>query len=99
MTVETLQLAQFAEYLKPRPSDSHKGSFGHVLVVGGDYGFSGAARLAAEAALRVGAGLVSVATRPLHAVSLNMVRPEIMCHGIQQTKDLIPLLTKATVVV
>ena len=99
MTVETLQLAPLTEYLKPRPRDSHKGLFGHVLVVGGDYGFSGAVHLAAEAALRVGAGLVSVATRPEHAFGLNVVRPEIMCHGIHHVKELVPLLTKATVIV
>lgn len=99
MTIETLQLTQFVQYLKPRQRDSHKGLFGHVLVVGGDYGFSGAVRLAAEAALRVGAGLVSVATRPEHAISLNLMRPEIMCHGINNVKELAPLLAKATVVV
>lgn len=99
MTIEKLQLTQFAPYLKPRARDSHKGVFGHVLVVGGDYGFSGAVRLAAEAALRVGAGLVSVATRPEHAISLNLVRPELMCHGINNIKELVPLLAKATVVV
>ncbi len=99
MTVEKLQLTQFTQCLKPRKADSHKGMFGHVLVVGGDYGFSGAVRLAAEAALRVGAGLVSVATRPEHAISLNLVRPEIMCHGANHAKELTPLLTKATVVI
>jgi hydroxyethylthiazole kinase-like uncharacterized protein yjeF len=46
---------------------SHKGNYGHVLIVGGDWGYSGAARLAGEAALRVGSGLVSVATRTDHA--------------------------------
>lgn len=99
MTIEKLQLTQFTQYLQQRPHDSHKGSFGHVLVVGGDYGFSGATRLAAEAALRVGAGLVSVATRPEHAISLNLVRPEIMCHGVNNAKDLAPLLAEATVIV
>ena len=38
-----------------RAIDSHKGDFGHVLVIGGDYGLGGAVRMAAEAALRVGA--------------------------------------------
>ncbi len=99
MMVEKMQLIQFAQYLKPRQQDSFKGSFGHVLVVGGDYGFSGAVRLAAEAALRVGAGLVSVATRSEHASSLNLMRSEMMCHGITHAKDLAPLLIKATVVV
>ena len=99
MTIDKLQLTEFIHYLHPRKKDSHKGLFGHVLVVGGDYGYSGAPRMAAEAALRVGAGLVSVATRPSHAISLNLVRPEIMCHGVNSAKDLASLLDKATVVV
>ncbi|MBO8141705.1 MAG: NAD(P)H-hydrate dehydratase [Firmicutes bacterium] len=47
--------------LPPRPRDGHKGTFGHVLVVGGSRGMSGAALLAARGAQRVGAGLVTVA--------------------------------------
>jgi NAD(P)H-hydrate epimerase len=97
--MQKLQLAQFSEYLKPRPRDSHKGTFGHVLIVGGEYGFSGAVRLAGEAALRVGAGVVSIATRPEHAISLNAMQPELMCHGIKSTKNLLPLIAKATVIV
>lgn len=97
--ITELQLMQFMSYLAPRARDSHKGNFGHVLVIGGDYGYSGAVRLAAEAALRVGAGLVSVATRPEHAWTLNVCRPEIMCHGINNAQALIPLLEKATVIV
>lgn len=98
-SVKTLQLKQFAAYLKARPKDAHKGLFGHVLIVGGDYGFSGAVRMASEAAYRVGAGLVSVATHPEHAFVLNAACPEIMCHGITKSSQLTPLLTKATVIV
>lgn len=87
-----LQLTQFAPYLQPRPRDYHKGNGGHVLVVGGDAGYSGAVRLAAEAALRVGAGLVSVTTRQETAWMMNASRPEIMCHTTL-------LLEKASVVV
>jgi NAD(P)H-hydrate epimerase len=47
--------------LPPRPEDAHKGSFGHVAVVGGSKGLSGAPVLAGLAALRIGAGLVTVA--------------------------------------
>jgi len=82
----------------PREATAHKGRFGHVLVVGGNTGMSGAVRLAGEAALRSGAGLVSVATRPAHASLLPLVRPELMCHGVSESEDLAPLLARATVV-
>lgn len=86
-------------FLKPRSRDFHKGMAGHVLVIGGDMGFSGAVILAGVAALRVGAGLVSVATRKEHASVLNIVHPELMCHGVQSEIELQPLIAKANVIV
>ncbi|HUT42154.1 MAG TPA: NAD(P)H-hydrate dehydratase [Gammaproteobacteria bacterium] len=83
----------------PRARTAHKGDFGHVLVIGGDHGMAGAARLAGEAALRTGAGLVSVATRPEHAAWISAGCPELMCHGVATARDLQPLLAKATVIV
>lgn len=85
--------------LPRRKRDAHKGNYGHVLVIGGDYGMGGAVRMASESALRVGSGLVSVATRPEHVSVVNASRPEIMCHTVNNGFDLIPLLEKATVVV
>jgi hydroxyethylthiazole kinase-like uncharacterized protein yjeF len=93
-----LLLPPFERGLPPRPRFAHKGHFGHVLVVGGDHGFSGAARMAAEAAARIGAGLVSVATRPSHAGLLNVGRPELMCRGVENPAELQPLLEQATAV-
>ena len=84
--------------LGPRPHDAHKGRFGHVLVVGGDRGFAGAARLAGEAAGRAGAGLVSVATRREHVAALVASRPEMMVHGVESPGALGPLLDRASVV-
>jgi len=83
---------------RSRSRESHKGSFGHVLIIGGSPGYSGAVRLAGEAALRTGAGLVSVATHPEHAAILNQGRPELMVRGVAHIRDLDPLLEKATLV-
>ncbi|SEQ44401.1 NAD(P)H-hydrate epimerase [Ectothiorhodospira magna] len=82
----------------PRPRDAHKGHCGHVLVIGGGQGMPGAARLAAEAAARTGAGLVSLATHPDHAAFIPLARPELMCHGIHCPDDLKGLLARADVV-
>ena len=84
--------------LAPRRRASHKGDFGHVLVVGGGPGMPGAVRLCGEAALRAGAGLVSLATHPDHASMIVASRPELMSHGIESAEQLEPLLDKADVV-
>ena len=86
------------QLLPKRPRNAHKGDHGHVLVVGGDLGMAGAARMAAEAAARCGAGLVSVATHPEHAGLQAAVCPELMFHSVAQAEDLEPLLERATVV-
>ena len=66
-----------AELLPPRPEAGHKGTFGHLLVVAGSVGKSGAAALAAEAGLRSGAGLVTLASgasqQPVLAAKLTEV--------------------------
>ncbi|MGR9088540.1 MAG: NAD(P)H-hydrate dehydratase [Gammaproteobacteria bacterium] len=85
--------------LPPRHRCAHKGQMGHVLIVGGDMGYSGAARMAGEAALRVGSGLVSVATRTEHSGLMNLCRPELMCHGVESADQLTGLLDKADVIV
>lgn len=94
-----LVMSQFAGYLQPRPKNFYKGDAGHLLIVGGNVGYSGATLLAAKAALRVGVGLVSIATRIEHAYVLNVACPEIMCHGVTTTNDLSPLMTRADVIV
>ena len=81
-----------------RARRAHKGRFGHLLVVGGDAGYAGAVRLAAEAGARSGAGLVSVATRAAHVPVLVGARPELMARAVEQPADLEPLLDAASVV-
>jgi NAD(P)H-hydrate epimerase len=84
--------------LKRRPRGAHKGDFGHVLIIGGGEGMPGAVRLAGEAALRTGAGLVSIATHPSHATIIAGTRPELMSHGIPDAESLAPLLERATAI-
>lgn len=86
-----------ATALPPRPRTAHKGVNGHVLAIGGEHGMAGAIRLCGEAALRAGAGLVSVATRAEHLLALNAARPELMAHGVDGPASLQPLLERASV--
>jgi ADP-dependent NAD(P)H-hydrate dehydratase / NAD(P)H-hydrate epimerase len=99
LSARRIDWAQQSSALPPRRRAAHKGDFGHVLVVGGAPGMSGAVRLAGEAALRAGAGLVTIATHPGHAAFLNMDRPELMVHGVQGPDDLAPLLDRADALV
>jgi ADP-dependent NAD(P)H-hydrate dehydratase / NAD(P)H-hydrate epimerase len=93
-----LEPAVLRDWLPRRQRDAHKGRFGHVLIIGGDEGMGGAARLAGEAALRAGAGLVSVATQPAHVSAILAGRPELMCRGVTGPGELAPLLARATVI-
>jgi len=85
--------------LPARARDAHKGDFGRVLVVGGNLGTGGAALMAAQAAGRVGAGLVYLATRPEHLAAVLARCPEVMAHGVSSGQDLEPLLAGADIVV
>lgn len=98
-SVERLHLNELINLLAPRAADAHKGDFGHVMVIGGDTGFGGAALMAAEAAARTGAGLVSIATRPEHIPAILARRPEIMACGVVSGQELEPLLARPTVLV
>jgi hydroxyethylthiazole kinase-like uncharacterized protein yjeF len=83
--------------LPRRERTAHKGRHGHVLVIGGAPGMSGAARLAGEAALRAGAGLVTVAVHPFSIAAL-AGRPELMSVAIGTFDDLAHALERATVI-
>ncbi len=85
--------------LPPRARTAHKGNAGHLLLVGGAPGMSGAIRLAAEAALRCGAGLVRVATHPDSVSSVMAGRAEVMCAAVEDGKQLEPFLEAADGVV
>ena len=87
------------QVLLPRHKNSHKGLYGHVLIIGGGPGMPGAVYLTALAALRVGAGAVTVATWPSHARTMFPLLPEAMIYPIDEVGALLPLLAKATVTV
>ena len=69
---------ELAASLPRRARDSNKGTHGRVLIVGGGHGMPGALRLAGEAALRAGAGLVTVAGAPQNLVPVTATRPELI---------------------
>jgi NAD(P)H-hydrate epimerase len=94
-----VELEALLERLPQRPATAHKGMYGSVLVIGGDYGMAGAAVLAAQAALRCGAGLVRVATRTEHVAALVARAPEAMPRGVRSRQELLPLVDAADVLV
>ena len=88
-----------ADAFAPRLRTSHKGDMGHVLVMGGAPGFGGAALLASQAAARMGAGKVSLATAPEH-ITASLVRcPEVMAHSVRGGAEAAELTAMADVVV
>lgn len=96
-SADLLDLAKEHKIWPRRRKNSNKGTFGRVLIGGGNHGMSGAVRLAGEAALRVGAGLVKIATRRDHALFLNQNRPELMCFGEETSGGIAALLSSSTV--
>jgi len=82
-----------------RKKSTYKNQQGHVLLIGGDKGMGGAIRLAGEACLRSGAGLVSIATHSDNVVSVLQGCYELMVHGVQDEIQLNSLIEKASVIV
>jgi len=85
------------EALPPRRRSSHKGDHGRVLIVGG-LAMPGAVRLAGEAALRTGAGLVTIATDAGSVASIIAGRPELICNAAKSAAELERLADAANVV-
>jgi hydroxyethylthiazole kinase-like uncharacterized protein yjeF len=89
--VSSLQLnvttaREVAPLIGPRPADSNKGNFGHVLVLGGSLGKAGAAGMAGMAALRVGAGLSTIATAKAVLPTVAGFHPELMTEPLEETE-------------
>jgi len=75
----------FAHLFRPRVPDSNKGMYGHVLVIAGARGKTGAAALAGMAALRAGAGLATVASAESAISQIASYAPEIMTEPLPET--------------
>ncbi len=91
-------LDRLLDQLPRRCRNVHKGDFGYVLVVGGGSGMAGAARLAGEAALRAGAGRVSVVVSKDNVAAIVAGCPALMAHGVSAGGELDVLLRRADVV-
>lgn len=83
--------------LPQRKKNSHKGDYGRVLIIGGGPNMPGAVCLAAKAAMRSGAGAVTIAIWPAHEMSILPLIPEAMIWGVKTADELKPLLARATV--
>jgi NAD(P)H-hydrate epimerase len=79
--------ADFSTLLAPRARDANKGSYGHVLVVGGSVGKAGAAAMAGFSALRAGAGLSTVATARSVLATVAGFHPELMTEALPETDE------------
>lgn len=80
-----LEAADVAPHFPPRPRDGHKGDYGHLLLVAGSVGKTGAAALAARAAMRAGAGLVTVATASRAQPAVAALLLEAMSEPLPET--------------
>ncbi|MEA5446256.1 NAD(P)H-hydrate dehydratase [Gammaproteobacteria bacterium AB-CW1] len=88
-----------AACLRPRSPVAHKGRHGHVVVLGGDHGMGGAGIMAAEAALRAGAGRVSLLTRTEHVSAALARAPSLLVQGIRRPAQARATLATADVLV
>jgi hydroxyethylthiazole kinase-like uncharacterized protein yjeF len=85
LNLSVITAKDIADLLSPRPRNSNKGMYGHVLVTGGSLGKSGAAAMAGFSALRAGAGLVTIATPRSALGTVAAYRPELMTEPLEET--------------
>jgi NAD(P)H-hydrate epimerase len=90
--------AELRSLLPRRRRAAHKGEHGHVLLIGGGPGMPGAARLAGEAALRSGAGLVTVLAHPDSLAAIAAGRPELICRALLGTESILESAPRADLV-
>jgi ADP-dependent NAD(P)H-hydrate dehydratase / NAD(P)H-hydrate epimerase len=85
LQLNLITTAEVAPLVGPRPLAANKGSFGHVLVIGGSVGKAGAAAMAGMAAVRTGAGLSTVATPRSVLATVAGFHPEVMTEPLDET--------------
>lgn len=86
------------QVIRPRLRESHKGSYGRVLLVGGLYPYGGAIIMAAIACVNSGAGLVTVATDRENIIALHAHLPEAMAFDLRETERFLDNLRAADVI-
>ncbi|MGH8288474.1 MAG: NAD(P)H-hydrate dehydratase [Steroidobacteraceae bacterium] len=96
--IERILESAIRQCLPRRRRSSNKGDFGRVLIVGGGVGMPGAVRLAGEACLRVGAGLVTVAIAPENVPAISAGRPELICLPLEDAAGLSEPAERADVI-
>ncbi len=97
-TARRIDATELRHWLPRRSRTGHKGDHGHVLLIGGDHGLIGAILLAGRAALRAGAGLVTIATRVAHAPLLAAAQADLMVRGVESAQALSTLIARADVI-
>jgi NAD(P)H-hydrate epimerase len=95
---ESIDLSQYKSFLGKRASESHKKSYGHLVAIGGATGMQGAILLSGMAALRTGAGLVTIASSDETQLIEQLNYPELMVNSITDIKNLENILKKADVI-
>jgi NAD(P)H-hydrate epimerase len=89
--MEWLSASTAASLLPPRPADSHKGTYGHLLAVAGSAGKSGAAVLTGRAALRAGVGLCTLAVPESIRVEVAAEQAELMVESVEAAEAVLAL--------
>ena len=96
--IQIISESDVSDVLVHRNQTAHKGDHGHVLMIGGNNGMEGAIRIAAEASLRAGSGLVSVLSTSQSCEIINQIRPEVMCHDALKVGSVSSLIDKADII-
>jgi ADP-dependent NAD(P)H-hydrate dehydratase / NAD(P)H-hydrate epimerase len=96
--LERILDSEIVRALPRRRRSAHKGDFGRVLIAGSGVSMPGATRLAGEACMRVGAGLVTVAVAPDNVAAIAAGRPELICMPVSDPRALTDAVARADVV-